>query len=232
MLEDHTFQRPFRMDYPSFKFLYGLLRPKMNRDVEIVNLRNGAVAGEWSLASTLRWLSGGSYFELVDGPTIACSTAYSVLHRTLEAINSCPDLVIVWLDDVRLDHVAAGFRERSRQGIMDRCVGAADGLSIRNHKPRVKEQSASARFYSGHKKGFGLNLQTIWDARYIFTAGCISCPGSTNDRTAWNMSNAKSKVMLPDGYYIIGDSAYPPSYRLLVFALTKMQSTSSTHKEG
>ncbi|CAN0323677.1 unnamed protein product, partial [Discosporangium mesarthrocarpum] len=109
MLEDHTFQRRFRMDYPSFKFIYGLLRPKLNRDVEMANLRNGVVAGECALTSTLRWLSGGSYFEMMGGPTIACSTACSVLYRTLEAMNSCPDLAIVWQDDDRLDHNAAGF---------------------------------------------------------------------------------------------------------------------------
>ncbi|CAN0038974.1 unnamed protein product [Discosporangium mesarthrocarpum] len=101
MLEDHTFQSRFRMDYPFFKFLYGLLRPKLNRDVEMANLRNGVVTGEWALASTLRWLSRGSYFEMMDSPTLACSTAYPVPHRTLEAINSCPDLAIVWPEDDR-----------------------------------------------------------------------------------------------------------------------------------
>ncbi|CAM9344929.1 unnamed protein product [Discosporangium mesarthrocarpum] len=96
------------------------------------------------------------------------------------------------------------------------CVRAADGLFIRIPKPRVKEYPAPARFYSTHKKGFGLDLQAICDARYIFTAGCISCPGSTNDRTAWNMSNVKSKVeVLPDEYYSIGDSPNPPSDRRL-----------------
>ncbi|CAM9284135.1 unnamed protein product [Discosporangium mesarthrocarpum] len=84
---------------------------------------------------------------------------------------------------------------------MDGCVRAVDGLFIRIHKPCVKEHPAPARFYSGHKKGFGLNLQAIRDAHCIFTVGCISCPGRSNDRTAWNMSNVKSKVeMLPDGY--------------------------------
>ncbi|CAN0290072.1 unnamed protein product, partial [Discosporangium mesarthrocarpum] len=215
MLEGHTFQRRFRMDYLSFKFFYDLLRPKLNRDVEMANLRNGLVAGEWALASTLGWLSGGSYFEMMDGSTTSCSTAYSVLQRTLEIINSCPDLAIVWPNNDRLDHVAAGFRARSRQGIMDRCVGAVDGFFILIHKPHVKGQPAAARFYSGHNKGFGLNLQEICDARYIFTAGCISLPTSTNDTTAWDMSNVKSKVeVLPDGYHIIGDAAYPPSDRL------------------
>ncbi|CAN0015698.1 unnamed protein product, partial [Discosporangium mesarthrocarpum] len=96
------------------------------------------------------------------------------------------------------------------------CVRAVDGFFIRIHKPRVKEHPAPAWFYSGHKKGFGLNLRVtskpISGARCIFTAGCISYPGSTNDRTAWNMSNVKSKVeVLPDGYYIISLPTLGPS---------------------
>ncbi|CAM9783927.1 unnamed protein product, partial [Discosporangium mesarthrocarpum] len=132
---------------------------------------------------TLRGLSGGSYFEM---------TAYSVLHGTLEAISSCPELAIVWPYDDRLNQVAAVFRARSRQGGMDRCVGAVDGLFVRIHKPRVKETLLMLGSTQGTRRD---------------TAGCISCPGSTNDRTAWSMP--------PDGYYIIGDSAYPPSDRLV-----------------
>ncbi|CAM9264547.1 unnamed protein product [Discosporangium mesarthrocarpum] len=114
-------------------------------------------------------------------------------------MNSWPLLAIVWPDDVRFDHVAAWFRARSWQGIIDRYVGAVDGLLFRIHKPRVKEHAATARFYSGHKKGFGLSA--ICNARYIFTAGCISCPGRANVRTAWNITNVKSKVeILPDEY--------------------------------
>ncbi|CAM9376802.1 unnamed protein product [Discosporangium mesarthrocarpum] len=134
---------------------------------------------------------------MMDSATIASSTAYFVLHRALEAINSCPDLAT----DDRQDYVAAEFRERSKQGIMDRCVRAVDGLFIRIHKPRVKEHPAPARFYSGHKKGIVLNLKAICDARYMFTPGCFSCLGSTNDRTVWNISNVKSKVeMLPNEF--------------------------------
>ncbi|CAN0062420.1 unnamed protein product [Discosporangium mesarthrocarpum] len=147
---------------------------------------------------------------MMDGPTIAKSTAYSVFQRTLQAIYSCPDLAIIWPDDDGLDNVAAGFRACSRQGITDRYVGAVDGLFIRMHKPRVKEHPASARFCSGHKKGFVPSLQVT------SKLGCMSCPGSTNERTAWDMSNVKSKVeMLPDGYQTIGDAAYPPSDRTL-----------------
>ncbi|CAM9874803.1 unnamed protein product [Discosporangium mesarthrocarpum] len=88
----------------------------------------------------------------MDGLTIASIMAYSVLQRTLEAINSYPDLAIVWPGNDRLDHVATAFRVHSRRGIMDRRVGAVDGFFIRILKPRVKEHPAAPRFYSGHKK--------------------------------------------------------------------------------
>ncbi|CAM9711957.1 unnamed protein product, partial [Discosporangium mesarthrocarpum] len=75
------------------------------------------------------------------------------------AINSCPDLAIVWPDDDRLDHVPRGFRACSRQGIMDRCVRMVNGLFIRIHEPHVKKHPAPAGFYSGHNMGFALYLQ-------------------------------------------------------------------------
>ncbi|CAM9116523.1 unnamed protein product, partial [Discosporangium mesarthrocarpum] len=42
--------------------------------------RNGVVARECALVC-VRWLSGGSYFEMMDCPTVATNTAYFVLQR-------------------------------------------------------------------------------------------------------------------------------------------------------
>ncbi|CAM9894422.1 unnamed protein product [Discosporangium mesarthrocarpum] len=100
---------------------------------------------------------------------------------------------------------------------MDRCVGAVDVLLIRIHNPRVKEHPAPPRLYSGREKGFGLNLQAICDGRYIFVAGCISRPGSTNDRTAWNMSNFKSKVGLGLGLGLVVLPTHPRTCLLTPF---------------
>ncbi|CAM9982849.1 unnamed protein product, partial [Discosporangium mesarthrocarpum] len=87
-------------------------------------------ASGWRVSTRIN-PSVGSYFEMMDSATMASSTAYYVLHRTLEAIDSCLDLTIVLPDDDRQDHVAAGFKARSKQGIMNRCVRAVDGLFIR-----------------------------------------------------------------------------------------------------
>ncbi|CAM9327338.1 unnamed protein product, partial [Discosporangium mesarthrocarpum] len=131
---------------------------------------------------------------MMDGPTISKSTAYSVLHGTLEATNSCPDLAIAWPDDDRLDHVAVG-------------LGHAAGKASWTAAPDVCLITLCITLPI-----VAVRVKAICSARYIFTAACISCPGNTNERTAWNMSNVKSKVeMLPDRYYIIGDTGYPPS---------------------
>ncbi|CAM9535158.1 unnamed protein product, partial [Discosporangium mesarthrocarpum] len=155
MLEDHTFQRRFRMDSSSFKFLYDLLRPNLNRDVEIANFRNGIVAGEWALASTLRWLSGGSYLQMIGGPTMASSTAYLVLQKTQRPLTHA-------------------------------LISPSYGRTTTDWTTLSQGTPSPPRLYSGHKKGFGLNLQVT-----------------------------SKSFTLPDGYYIIGDASYPPSDRLL-----------------
>jgi len=45
----------------------------------------------------------------------------------------------------------------------------------------------------------------------------MNCPGSQNDRTAFNFSGFQSLLdALPPGYFIVGDAAYPASDRVLV----------------
>ena len=59
--------------------------------------------------------------------------------------------------------------------------------------------------------------QAICDAQYRIIAWTMNCPGSQNDRTAFKFSGF-SKVLkkLPEGYFVVGDAAYPASDRMLV----------------
>ncbi|CAM9486819.1 unnamed protein product [Discosporangium mesarthrocarpum] len=109
------------MDFTNFKILYELVRPQLERDPEMDKICNGVVAGEWALAASIRSLAGRSYFETIDDLFIAKSTAFSVLHKTIEGLNTCPHLAITWSRD-GFDEVAEGFKSRSEQGIIDRCV--------------------------------------------------------------------------------------------------------------
>ncbi|CAN0420662.1 unnamed protein product, partial [Pylaiella littoralis] len=109
------------------------------------------------------------------------------------------------------------YEQRSTNGVIKRCVGAMDGLFVRLVQPSLRRHANPCSFYSGHKKGFGLNFQGVCNARYEITAWTMNCPGSQNDRTAFKHSGFDNLIdTLPDGCFIVGDAAYPPSHRVLV----------------
>jgi len=59
--------------------------------------------------------------------------------------------------------------------------------------------------------------QAICDAQYRIIAWTMNCPGSQNDRTAFKFSGfSKLLEELPEGYFILGDAAYPAPDHILV----------------
>eukprot|EP00903_Cladosiphon_okamuranus_P005785 g5732.t1 len=187
MLQDHTFSLRFRMDYVDFIVL-DLLRPALKRNDEMGLLRNGSVPAEHQVAMTLRWLAGGSIYECMDGHVIARSTAYSITSRVIRAMNSCPELNCKWPEGEDVTRAAGLFRNRSSFGVIRKCIGAIDGLFIRLIKPTARETAEPNSYFSGHKKGFGMNFQAVCDAEYRIIAWTMNCPGSQNDRTAFKFS--------------------------------------------
>ncbi|CAN0271982.1 unnamed protein product, partial [Hapterophycus canaliculatus] len=63
MLSDETFRGRFRMQHDDFMVLVELLRPALARDEKVGALRNGAIAVEYQVGLTLRWLAGASMYE-------------------------------------------------------------------------------------------------------------------------------------------------------------------------
>lgn len=159
MLADKTFRQRYRLDYDDFMVLVGLLRPKLERDARMGGLRNGAVPVEFQLAMTLRFLAGGSVYELMDGHCVAKSTAYAVVHRVVDALNRCRALDVVWPEGEDVEHQAKLYQIRSTNDVILKGIGAMDGLFVRVIKPEVKYHRHSKLFFSGHKVGFGVNLQ-------------------------------------------------------------------------
>lgn len=161
MLGDGTFKGRFRMDHDDFMVLVDHLRPVLERNATMGALRNGAVPVEYQVALTLRWLSGASMYEGMDGHVIARSTAYQTAFRVIKAINNCTKLDCKWPttpEDVV--NTAAQFEKRCSVGVIRRFVGAMDGLLfIRTIRPTCKDTAEPNNYYSGHKKGFGMNYQ-------------------------------------------------------------------------
>ncbi|CAM9682616.1 unnamed protein product, partial [Ascophyllum nodosum] len=159
MLADRTFRLRFRMEYEDFICLVTWLRPALERDRKMGNLRNGAIPVEYQVAMGVRWLAGASVFELMDGHVIARSKAYAVVRRVIYAMNKLSHLDCVWPSGYAVERAAAGFKDRSTNNIITRAVGAMDGLFIRLRRPSLRDHPLPTRFYSGHKKGFGMNFQ-------------------------------------------------------------------------
>lgn len=107
-------------------------------------------------------------------------------------------------------------QEKGHGRFIPGCVGCADGLLVRTQAPHFWEVLSVIRYYSGAKGAYGLNVQAIATSTYRFMGmSCIS-GGATNDWTAWISSSLAAAVeMLPYGYYIFGDAAYPLHDRLI-----------------
>ncbi|CAN0425737.1 unnamed protein product, partial [Pylaiella littoralis] len=160
MLGDGTFKGRFRMHHVDFKILVDHLRPELERDTTMGALRNGAVPVEYQVGLTLRWLAGASMYEGMDGHVIARSTAYQTAFRVIKAINDCTELDCKWPatpEDVA--DKAAHFEKRCSVGVIRKCVGDMDGLFVRTIRPTTRDTAEPNSYYSGHKKGFGMNTQ-------------------------------------------------------------------------
>ncbi|CAN0452101.1 unnamed protein product, partial [Pylaiella littoralis] len=220
LLADGTFRSSFRMDHDDFMDLVDMLRPELERNPHMGSLRNGAVPVEYQVGNTLRWLAGGQMLDIKQGHVIAKSTAYQTAVRVIKAINACEALECRWPEkQTDYDSIAAGFKSRSTNGVITKCVGAMDGLFVRTLRPNSRDTHEPNSFYSGHKKGFGMNFQARTMIKRLLGWGAwtMNCPGSQNDRTAFKVSGfPKLLEALPKGYYIVGDAAYPGSDVVLV----------------
>lgn len=169
MLGDKTFADRFRMEHEDFLKLVEVLRPALQRNEKMGALRNGAIPVEYQLAITLRWLAGGSIYEGMGGHVIARSTAYAIVHRVVDALNACSGLDCSWPSGADALLSAALFKKRSDHGVIGKALGAMDGLFLRLRKPSRRDHGASHNFFSGHKKGHGMNLQVGSVAAYIYS---------------------------------------------------------------
>lgn len=222
-LREQSWHTYYHMPVNVFDKLHDLLF--VESDVEKVlahrKARNstpmGPIQTQAKLAATLRELFGEKRKSMCDvfkiAPTSARASFMDVIHR----INSCTELDgnIYSTDhtDPALTARAAEFSRRSAfPSVFRHCVGARDGLFIKTRQPTKKEASNVRAYYSGHKKGFGLNMQAVCNAQCRFVAFACNTAGSTNDYVAFRHSFMYGHwPTLPEPYFYLGDCAYPLS---------------------
>jgi len=132
--------------------------------------RMGFIQTEVKLAATLRELFGEKRKSMVDIFHIAPTSARTAFLNVIRRINSCQELEgSVYATDQSPEVLAErAFAFQKRDNVSQHfrhCVGAIDGLFIKTQQPRLREVGNVRAYYSGHKKGFGLNMQATCDAQ-------------------------------------------------------------------
>ncbi len=116
-------------------------------------------------------------------------------------------------DEGKMKAHADGMYVRTRRTTPG-CIGALDGMVVRNTRPTLKDTS-SPRMYLNWKELYILNLQAISDCNRKWNIGSI---GSTHDSLAWTrtpLARQLATIGLPYGLWIGGDDAYPSSDYLI-----------------
>eukprot|EP00904_Undaria_pinnatifida_P012574 jgi/Undpi1/8447/HiC_scaffold_25.g10914.m1 len=220
-VREKSFRRKYRMDEPAFNKLVEILRPVIEADEKYARLRtkSGVISVETRVAIALRFCAGGSYLDLQDVHGVSKTSCYSCFHQVVDAIIECSSKIGPMkfpTTGEELKKLAAEFEEKSDGQAITGCVGCLDGLNVKTEAPSLTDVLTVIRYFSGAKNCYSLNVQAIATAKGRFL--CMSCkaPGSTHDWTAYGSSQMSGAVdNLPDGYYVLGDAAYPLSDKLL-----------------
>ena len=225
-LRENSWHSYYHMPIPTFDKLHALFC-ESPQEVTLASLRAdsstpmGPIDTRVKLASTLRQLFGEKHKSMVDVFKISDTSCRTTFFNVIERINACPELdgnIFNAKQSVpTLQKRAGDFAVRSSfPQIMRHCVGAIDGLLIKTQQPEAKEVGNVRSFYSGHKKGFGLNMQGVCDSECRFTGFACNTAGSTSDYTAFKHAHFYGLwPQLPDPYYYFGYCAYPLSPHLV-----------------
>ena len=111
--------------------------------------------------------------------------------------------VIQWPTGNKIGETSNAFSDIS--GLLN-VLGAVDG----SHIP-IKAPTKNPNAYYNRKKYHSVVLLATCDASLRFTYAWTGNPGSTHDATVLRSSELFQQVdnLIPPGYYILGDSAFP-----------------------
>lgn len=223
-ISDNIFRRKYRMTKQQFDLLCERIQTKVGVDAFRPE-NNQGLGGKVRIAIGLRLLCGGSYLDLI-------GRAYGV--ESMQSIYNYFHTFIGWVDET-FDFPLVGLLEGLNRGDADAiaklkemssefaadsdmcfwgCIGAIDGLAIRIRCPSNVSDPGN---YFCRKNFYALNVQAICDRRKRILWISPGHHGSTHDSTAWQqtklydfLERIKDKLK-ENGFFIVGDSAYPLS---------------------
>jgi hypothetical protein len=218
-LDKNIFKKMFRMDREAFLLLHSKIYAKLNkhwtpRSVHMAQISSGShVDTILLLASTIRWLAGGSPWDIAYAFHVSYSTLHAKKYEVIAAINAA-----LWnninfpTSQIGLQKLADGFARISggKGGIIPNIVAAVDSVVIHRKAPVAsKEKNIAAQFC---RKGyFATTLLAFVDASGRFLSTSITCASSSHDSTLFACSKLGRKILsggLGDKWSIVGDDAF------------------------
>jgi hypothetical protein len=200
------------MTVESFDLLVSIISPALT-----TNIPRGEepILPEIMLHCAIRYLAGGSVWDIIQLGCISKPSFYSLVWRTVAAINNANELVVMLPSmSVGLKTQAEQFahissaRDMNQRPIFGGCVGCIDGY-LQPFKPTTRDQNDLASYFNGHYQRHGINCQAMCDHISRFTFFAVISPGSVNDVVALDETDLKAWIdSLGPDYYVVGDNAY------------------------
>ncbi|CAH2011644.1 unnamed protein product [Acanthoscelides obtectus] len=203
-LEDpEEYRMCLRMTPESFETLLNYIKPHIQK---MDTFMRDAIPAPVKLEITLNFLAtGNSYRSLqhlfrVSKPAIICEAMNEALHEYFKMPTTEEEWKII----------ANGFEEHWN---FPGCCGALDGKHILILCPG----NSGSQFFN-YKGSYSVVLMALVDHNYCFTYVCIGSQGSQSDGGIFQkcaLGNLLQNGLLPAGYCIVGDDAFPLRHYLM-----------------
>ena len=191
------FRKMYRLNIENFNRLLGYIRDEISTgNVEMARRSSGSeVCPEARLAMTLRYLAGGSVWDIRLIFDVSTEEFYRSVWRVVDAIDNHEEFQVVFPieNEEKLSEIERVFRAKSSHGLITGCVGAIDGCLIWQKNPGIAVHNPN-RYYCARKEKFALLLMAIADADRRFLFYDISCTPSTHDSLAWDCTQLAQRI--------------------------------------
>ncbi len=209
---------------------------------KMAKVGNGSVIDtEAILAATIRWLAGGSVWDVSFMFKISAEgTFHNYKWRVIDALNIVlADNIVFPTSDVGLSCLADLFHDRDKDNNIPNVVAAVDCVILEMRAPKRskfgssdKATNISSQFC---RKGFfATTVLAFVDANMRFLSVSINCGASSHDSTVFGCSEMGYKLTLPKSrggidpkWIVVGDDAF----KGLPHVMTPFQKTWLTNEQ-
>jgi len=213
------FRKMFRMSKEAFLLLHSKCGQRINptwtpRSKRMAQISSGShVETLLLLACTIRWLAGGSPWDIAYAFHVSYSTLHDKKYAVIDAINEALRGNIAFpTSEEGLQKLADGFAKiaHGTGGTIPNVVAAVDSVVIQRKAPVASKEKNIAGQYC--RKGyFATTMLAFVDAAGRFLSVSVRCQASSHDSTLFGCSTLGKKIMggcLGPKWSIVGDDAF------------------------